>query len=70
MKILILGASGMLGHRLWINLRKEHEVWVTVRRNDKTTLSMLDPFICAGGAGLDRECTHDHGFKHRVWQAI
>ena len=32
MKILILGASGMLGHRLWINLRKEHEVWVTVRR--------------------------------------
>lgn len=31
MKILILGGSGMLGHRLWINLRKEHEVWVTVR---------------------------------------
>ena len=32
MKILILGGSGMLGHRLWINLRKEHEVWVTVRQ--------------------------------------
>jgi dTDP-4-dehydrorhamnose reductase len=31
MKILILGGSGMLGHRLWINLRKEHEVWITVR---------------------------------------
>ncbi len=31
MKILILGGSGMLGHRLWINLRQEHEVWVTVR---------------------------------------
>ena len=31
MKILILGGSGMLGHRLWLNLRKEHEVWVTVR---------------------------------------
>ncbi len=31
MKILILGGSGMLGHRLWINLRKQHEVWVTVR---------------------------------------
>jgi dTDP-4-dehydrorhamnose reductase len=31
MKILILGGSGMLGHRLWINLRKEHEAWVTVR---------------------------------------
>lgn len=23
----------MMGHRLWINLRKEHEVWVTVRTN-------------------------------------
>jgi len=32
MKILILGGSGLLGHRLWINLRKEHEVWVTVRQ--------------------------------------
>ena len=31
MKILILGGTGMLGHRLWINLQKEHEVWVTVR---------------------------------------
>lgn len=31
MRILILGGSGMLGHRLWINLQKEHEVWVTVR---------------------------------------
>ncbi len=32
MKILILGGSGMLGHRLWIKLSKEHEVWVTVRQ--------------------------------------
>jgi dTDP-4-dehydrorhamnose reductase len=31
MKILILGGSGMFGHRLWINLSKEHETWVTVR---------------------------------------
>jgi len=31
MRILILGGSGMLGHRLWINLSKKHEVWVTVR---------------------------------------
>jgi dTDP-4-dehydrorhamnose reductase len=31
MKILVLGGSGMLGHRLWMNLRKNHEVWVTVR---------------------------------------
>jgi len=32
MKILILGGHGMLGHRLWINLQKEHQVWVTVRQ--------------------------------------
>jgi dTDP-4-dehydrorhamnose reductase len=32
MKILILGGQGMLGHRLWISLRKEHEVWVTIRQ--------------------------------------
>ena len=31
MRILILGGTGMLGHRLWINLQKEHDVWVTVR---------------------------------------
>ena len=32
MKILILGGAGMLGHRLWMNLQKMHEVWVTVRQ--------------------------------------
>ncbi len=31
MRILILGGTGMLGHRLWIDLQGEHEVWVTVR---------------------------------------
>jgi dTDP-4-dehydrorhamnose reductase len=33
MKILILGGSGMLGHRLWLNLSPHHETWVTVRRD-------------------------------------
>ncbi len=31
MKILILGGSGMLGHRLWMALQPRHEVSVTVR---------------------------------------
>lgn len=31
MKILILGASGMLGHALYSELKKKHEVWGTVR---------------------------------------
>ncbi len=33
MKILILGGSGMLGHRLWANMSRTHETWVTVRGN-------------------------------------
>lgn len=31
MRILILGGSGMLGHRLWMVLAKSYETWVTVR---------------------------------------
>ena len=31
MKCLILGGTGMLGHRLWINLSRQHDTWVTVR---------------------------------------
>jgi dTDP-4-dehydrorhamnose reductase len=31
MRVLVLGGTGMLGHRLWIDLRAEHDVWVTVR---------------------------------------
>jgi dTDP-4-dehydrorhamnose reductase len=33
MRILILGGSGMLGHRLWVDLNKQHETWVTIRGN-------------------------------------
>jgi|GEM_PF-2549302 NAD dependent epimerase/dehydratase family enzyme len=37
MKTIILGGTGMLGHRLWVNLRAAHEVSVTVR-------AVRDPF--------------------------
>ncbi len=43
MKILILGGSGMLGHRLWINFQKYHETWVTVR-GDGTELPANSAF--------------------------
>ncbi len=33
MKILILGAGGMLGHSLFKELSKRHQVWGTVRNN-------------------------------------
>lgn len=31
MKILILGGSGMVGHRLWMALSKVHSTWGTIR---------------------------------------
>ena len=31
MKIIILGGTGMLGHRLWLELSKRHEVLATIR---------------------------------------
>jgi dTDP-4-dehydrorhamnose reductase len=31
MRILILGGSGMLGHRLWMDLSPAHDVWITIR---------------------------------------
>ena len=33
MKILIVGGTGMLGHRLWMDLSSSHDVWGTVRGN-------------------------------------
>lgn len=30
-RILVIGAMGMLGHRLWIELAAAHETWATVR---------------------------------------
>jgi dTDP-4-dehydrorhamnose reductase len=30
-KILILGGTGMLGHRLWTDLSRTHKVWATLR---------------------------------------
>jgi dTDP-4-dehydrorhamnose reductase len=31
MRVLILGGSGMVGHRLWMAARPQHETWVTLR---------------------------------------
>lgn len=32
MRILILGGAGMLGHQLWRQWHRDHEVWVTLRQ--------------------------------------
>lgn len=31
MRVLILGGTGMLGHRLWMDLGRTHETWATIR---------------------------------------
>jgi dTDP-4-dehydrorhamnose reductase len=51
MKIMILGGSGMLGHRLWIDLSRAHDVWVTVR----TSASMMPDL-----PGMDRSRIRDY----------
>lgn len=33
MKILVLGGTGMLGHRLWLDLSKKHQVAAVIRAN-------------------------------------
>ena len=40
MKILILGATGMLGHKLWQKMRESPDVYATVRRSPKA----LEPY--------------------------
>jgi dTDP-4-dehydrorhamnose reductase len=50
MRIMILGGSGMLGHRLWIDLSREHDVWVTVRTPASATPKLV---------GVDRSHIRD-----------
>ena len=38
MKLLILGGTGMLGHRLWASLGKKHDVYATIRKESYPTL--------------------------------
>jgi len=50
MRILVLGGSGMLGHRLWMRLQDTHETWVTVRGHEA-------PFPDRPEFPRDRICT-------------
>lgn len=42
MRVLILGATGMLGHKLWFSLSENHEVIGTFRENDLGLLAFCD----------------------------
>lgn len=62
MRALILGAAGMLGHKLWLTLRERGQTFATVRRaaSDYASLDLFEPrrlIDCcdaAADADLDR----------------
>ena len=55
MKILILGGSGMLGHRLALNLSKKHTTYITVRTNQNPIPEFPDRYVVRGVDGLITE---------------
>lgn len=52
MRILILGATGMLGHRLFIELSKHHEVWGTWRGSHLPSVLPKDRLFLFGVQSL------------------
>jgi len=57
MRILILGGAGMLGHQLWRQLHRRHEVWVTLRQPLETYASygLFEPNRTLTGIDVARE---------------
>ena len=54
LRVLILGGTGMLGHRLWMECRDEFETFVTFRRlpincSDRPWAKLFDPARTRGG---------------------
>jgi len=59
MRILILGATGMLGHKLWQVCSEEHEAYATVRgdRDAYGNSGVLDPKRVIEGVTVDDEAS-------------
>lgn len=62
MRVLVLGGTGMLGHRVWIQLAPHHEVWASVRGSagavprlpDIDRSKIMDRIDVNDDAGLER----------------
>ncbi|HJO09729.1 MAG TPA: SDR family oxidoreductase [Verrucomicrobiota bacterium] len=67
MRLLILGGSGMLGHKLWRGLHAQHDTWVTLRRPvaDFATHNLFDE---AKAIQAD-DITDDEALGHALGQA-
>jgi dTDP-4-dehydrorhamnose reductase len=59
-KVLVLGGTGMLGHKLWQTLRKRHDTWVTVRAPAASLRrfgDLFDPARTVDGVAADAFAT-------------
>ena len=54
-RVLVLGGSGMLGHKLWQVLSTRTETYATVRTSEHraATRGPLDPALCVAGVSAD-----------------
>ena len=54
MRVLILGAGGMLGHKLWQFFRERFETWATVRSScqEYVRYGIFDPECLLGGVDV------------------
>src|SRR5688500_76725 len=49
MKVLILGAGGMLGHKVWQECRRRFETWATVRSQVGLPAELFEPSRVVAG---------------------
>jgi len=65
MRVLILGASGMLGHKLWQGFQDRFETWGTVRSSyhKYARFSLFDPGRLLGGVSASDFDTVVRGFE-------
>lgn len=62
MRVLVLGGSGMLGHKLWQRLREKHDTYITLRRPRSSYASCalfdatrtIDTIDASNASDLDR----------------
>jgi dTDP-4-dehydrorhamnose reductase len=54
-RVLVLGATGMLGHKAWQVLAERHECWATIRGEapDGPAAAVLDPARTIGGVSVE-----------------
>ena len=65
MRVLILGGTGMIGHRLWAVGRTDHETWVTVRGrlSDRPWAPLFEPGRTVEGVSAEDSASIDRALR-------